>query len=69
MIRGVENAAEKCLVTVLPENPEHFLFGDQPPSGERFRGCEVAVGTIIADRPRTDPHERSLAHAALIADE
>ena len=26
----------------------------------------VAVGTTIADRPRADPHERSLAHAALI---
>src|SRR6266851_6573032 len=25
----------------------------------------VAVGTTIADRPRRDPHERSLAHAAL----
>jgi hypothetical protein len=30
---------------------------------------EVAVGTIIADRPRTDPHERSLAHADPISDE
>ena len=30
---------------------------------------EVAVGTTIADRPRADRHERSLAHAALIADE
>ena len=30
---------------------------------------EVAVGTIIADRPRTDPYERSLAHTALISDD
>jgi hypothetical protein len=30
---------------------------------------EVAAGTIIADRPRTDPHGRALAHAAPILDE
>jgi hypothetical protein len=30
---------------------------------------EVPVGTIITDRPRTDLHERSLAHADLISDE
>jgi len=32
------------------------------------RIVEVAVGTTIAGRPRTDPHERSLAHVALISD-
>jgi hypothetical protein len=30
--------------------------------------AEVAVGTIIADRPCSDPYERSLAHTALISD-
>jgi hypothetical protein len=29
---------------------------------------KIAVETINADRPRTDPHERSLALAALISD-
>jgi hypothetical protein len=40
MTRGVETPLKSAWFTVLPENPEHFLFGDQPPSGERFRGCE-----------------------------
>src|SRR3984893_5557804 len=30
---------------------------------------EIAVGTIIADRPRADPDGRSLAHPVLISDD